>query len=88
MADAKKCDRCGLYYIVPAAKDGLVSDVTDAICNFLSPKTQGKKFADCVGEAICDLCPGCRQSLAEWLDKGAKEGMRYGGTPDVCENDN
>ena len=85
--DVKKCDRCGKIYERAVPAGSIFSATAEMIKNILEPETVGDEFADDVNENVCDLCYGCRESLAEWYREG-KEGQKDGRTPDVCENDN
>ena len=62
--DAKKCDRCGVFYQPEDWKDGDVvigkkeKVFTSIICNEFYFKN-----------VDMDLCPGCRSFIKDWLTK-------------------
>lgn len=54
--DAKKCDRCGAFYVVPETKTDLAKIA--AALNSKAPK----HITD-----VCDLCPECVKDFYSWL---------------------
>lgn len=53
--NAKKCDRCGKFYMPQLKKENLVISLEKAV-------RQEKHITD-----ICDLCPDCVKAFYDWL---------------------
>lgn len=67
--DAKRCDRCGAFY-VPAKKSTDVKTNLERFVATLNNKTQ-KHITD-----VCDLCPDCVGKFYEWLRSANKDGEK------------
>lgn len=65
MANAKRCDRCGAFYINS-------SDVID--CTTISHLYLKKFIHAASKDKIMDLCCCCKHDLDEWFNKFNKEG--------------
>lgn len=65
MSLARKCDRCGSFYIHESRKKnrGASGDEFNAIT--LIDRTLSNKYYE---NRTYDLCPNCSNSLLEWLN--------------------
>lgn len=66
--DAKKCDRCGNYYIEKSESNFNV--LATAFIQAIAPQLFKSKAQEEI-EEIIDLCPACSRDLTGWL-KGKK----------------
>ena len=66
MANAKKCDRCGVYFDEETKKTSL----DRILCNLSLPsdvlKSINRVYGNMHGESY-DLCPCCARSFKRWL---------------------
>lgn len=65
MARAMRCDRCGKYYELTIQGGALYSDFVKV---GLLTETTRNTYKD----KTYDLCPRCRESLNEWMNKEKK----------------
>lgn len=64
MADAKKCDRCGKYYMPSVS----VKSPLEVLAESLSVASGSREeMKNAIGKA-CDLCPDCMNSFERWFD--------------------
>ena len=70
MANAKKCDRCGVLF-----EERQLSAIEEAVCSIAQAASvftgDGIK-TPCIANA--DLCADCKKSLKKWWKDGAKNG--------------
>lgn len=64
--DAKKCDRCGTYYELPAASDEVAGLPFNGL-DLIRSVTDEKDMVD-VYKSV-DLCPTCCAKISDWLNK-------------------
>ena len=66
MANAKKCDRCGEFYIEvePNAIESLCKAISDFAAYVATPANVQKQIYAIQG--LLDLCPDCLKSLRRW----------------------
>lgn len=68
MSNAKKCDRCGMFYqeVEPSACDVLANSFSE----MFSPKNL-RNIQSAV-EAMIDFCPQCSKEFTMWLKRKEK----------------
>ena len=64
--DAKKCDRCGTFY-VPVKKPTDVKSNIEMVAAALNKNNTPKHITD-----VCDLCPTCVNAFYDWLREGGR----------------
>lgn len=64
--NAKKCDRCGAFYI-PVTQTDVKTNIQQ-IASALN-KNKPKHITD-----VCDLCPECVKNFYDWLREGNTNG--------------
>lgn len=70
MAAAKKCDRCGDFFI--EQENSVIEETVQLILESLSPFFFKSKEQQAI-EQLIDLCPKCSKSLSKWL-RGKEDG--------------
>lgn len=76
--DAKKCDRCGNYYIDKSESNFNV--LATAFIQAIAPQLFKSKVQEKIEELI-DLCPACSRDLTGWL-----KGKRHDETNSLIED--
>ncbi len=66
--DAKKCDRCGNFYVPVNAPADIKSQLDLAVS--VMNKNKPKHITD-----VCDLCPECVRDFYNWLREGGRNGQ-------------
>ncbi len=66
--DAKKCDRCGAFYVPVSAQTDIKTNL-QMVASAVN-KTKPKHITD-----ICDLCPECVKKFYDWLREDGKNGQ-------------
>ena len=77
MAEAKKCDRCGDFYIEVEACifENAIKAIND-LCEYIDKpeeSTKAKKFVSEI-EKHLDLCGDCAKSLKKWFFRKGETG--------------
>ena len=62
MANAKKCDRCGVYY--QEVDQSCMEELASVFAMIATPYNIQKQIS--VIEKALDLCPSCSKSLKRW----------------------
>lgn len=60
---AKICDRCGVLYRVPDVREHEEKTYTVTRYLYLAGRPRPK-------QRVMDLCEGCREKLAQWMENG------------------
>ena len=58
--DAKKCDRCGAFYMPQVKTNDYKTSLEQLVTSVKKP--QQKYITD-----VCDLCPECVKKFYDWL---------------------